>query len=67
MNQEMQWPLEAKNKPQFIAIKKIRLQSHNYKKMNFDNNWNELEMDYPIKPPGRNTACCFKNTKVGQN
>lgn len=36
---EMQWPLEAGNKPQFIAIKKAGLCSHNYKKNRIQTTW----------------------------
>lgn len=62
----MQWTLEAGNKPQLIATKTMSPQSYNCKKMNSDN-LNEQEIDYPIEPPGRNTACCFKSTKFRQS
>lgn len=63
MSQETQWPLEAGNKPQFIATKKTGPQFYNFKEMNSDKNLNRQDIDYPVEPPERNTPCCFKSTK----
>lgn len=54
MSQEMQQPLEAKNKLQLIIISKMGPSPYNHKDLNSVRNLNEQETDTPIEPPERN-------------
>ena len=57
MKQGMQQLLKPRNGFQFTASKKMGASVPQPKELNFVNNPNEQERNFPLKPPERNDIC----------